>query len=70
MQWLHFEKKNSFKLYYKEVYNIDLPFQEMDFSKKKLCGRPTIQAKYFYLHFTRNPPKIKLAKFNNLMQLL
>lgn len=41
MQWLHFEKKNSFKLYYKEVYNIDLPFQEMDFSKKKLRGRPT-----------------------------
>lgn len=69
MQWLHVKKEHPFKLFYKEVYNTDLPFEEIDFSKKGgLRGRPptTILLPPLY----ERPPKIKAAKYNNLMQLL
>ncbi|XP_050301041.1 uncharacterized protein LOC126739410 [Anthonomus grandis grandis] len=68
MQWLHFKKKYPMKLFYKEVYNSDFPFEEMDLSKKTALR--VRSSKILLPALYDSPPKIKLAKFNNLMQLL
>lgn len=70
MQWLHFEHKQPYKLFYKQVYNVDLPFEEIDYSKKTVSrGRPR-KEKINLPVLYKVPPKIKMAKYNNLMQLL
>ena len=67
MSWLHFKKENPYKLFYKQVYNADILFEELDCSKRAGSGRP---AKIHLPVLYEVPPKIKVAKFNNLIELL
>ena len=71
MQWLHFEKDQPYKMFYKEIYNQEFPFDIMDLKQKTTYGRPKVQPATVVLpNLHINPPKIKLPKYQNLMQLL
>lgn len=74
MQWLHFEREQPYKLFYKENYNQDFPFYIKDLIKKTektTSGRPKLLPATVVLpNLHANPPQIKLAKYQNLMQLL
>lgn len=74
MQWLHFEKEQPYKLFYKENYNQDFPFHIKDLIKKTektTSGRPKLPPATVVLpNLHAKPPQIKLAKYQNLMQLL
>lgn len=71
MQWLHFEKQNPCKLFFKDTLLKECPFSIVDLKKTKRVGRPAQIPSVIELpSLYQGPVKIKLPKYKNLLELL